>query len=84
MAYMYESQPIAIFDITRAAAEHSDHIYTMAEKLKNAWHQSTKYEPVMKLFKPPNVIVFANMCPQHDKWTAGRVEQIDMEGEKKG
>ena len=50
MAYMYESQPIAIFDITRAAAEHSDHIYTMAEKLKNAWHKSTKYEYVMKLF----------------------------------
>jgi hypothetical protein len=33
----------------------------------------------MKLFKPPHVIVFVNMCPQHDKWTAGRVVQIDME-----
>ena len=51
----------------------------MAKKLKNAWHKSTKHEPVMKLFKPPNVIVFANMCPQHDKLTAGRLEQIDME-----
>ena len=36
-------------------------------------------QPVMKLFKPPHVIVFVNMCPQHDKWTAGRVVQIDME-----
>jgi len=41
-------------------------------------------QPVMKLFKPPHVIVFANMCPQHDKWTAGRVEQIDKKNSFRG
>jgi hypothetical protein len=55
----------------------------MAKKLKNAWHKSTKHEPVMKLFKPPHVIVFANMCPQHDRWTAGRVEGGEGKGDER-
>lgn len=76
MAHMYRKQPIAIFDISRAAAEHSDHVYTMAEKLKDGILSSGKYEGTCKIFRPPHVIVFANFEPDAGKWTPDRVKLI--------
>lgn len=78
MAYQYNKEPIVIFDITRAASEHTDHLYTMAEKLKNGIVTSTKYESCTKIFKPPHVIFFANMSWNREKWTNDRVQEMDL------
>lgn len=78
MAYMYDKQPIVIFDITRAAAEHTDHLYTMAENLKNGIVISTKYETCQKIFKPPHVIFFSNSSWNRDKWSHDRVIETNL------
>lgn len=69
---------IAIFDVTRSAAEHSDHLYTMAEQLKNGAMCNSKYESNMFTFKPPHVIFFANFSWDRSKWSNDRVTEIDL------
>lgn len=78
MAYMYNKERIAIFDITRAQAETSKHLYSVAEKLKNGFINSTKYESCMKRFKPPHVIFFSNSMPETGQWSADRVILINL------
>lgn len=78
MAYAYNKEPIALFDVSRAAAEHSDHLYSMAEKLKNGVVVSTKYESVQKIFSPPHVIFFSNQSWDRSKFTNDRVIEFDL------
>lgn len=78
MAYLYNEQRLVVFDVTRAAAEYTDHLYTMAENLKNGVIVSTKYESVQKLFSPPHVIFFANHSWDRSKWTNDRVKEFDL------
>eukprot|EP00983_Pelagomonas_calceolata_P068625 1150006-Pelagomonas_calceolata.AAC.1 len=83
MCYTYNKEPIAVFDISRAAAEHSDHLYSMAEKLKNGLYLSTKYESRQKVFNPPHVIFFANQHPDYEKWSRDRIKVIDLDKEQR-
>ena len=79
MAFMYNSEPIVCFDVTRAQAEVSDHLYSFAEKLKNGSVISTKYETKAKHFAPPHVVFFANKdCPA-GVFSADRIELIDLD-----
>jgi hypothetical protein len=80
MAYLFKSQPIIIFDITRAAAEKSDHFYTFMEMCKNQSVVSNKYVPVQKFSdKPPHVIFFSNSPPDHGKFSADRLVLINLD-----
>lgn len=79
MAYLYNNQRIAIFDISRAQAEHSSHLYSMAENLKNGYVTSTKYVPKMKRFNPPHVIFFSNSLPEEGKWSQDRIILVDLD-----
>lgn len=72
MAYSFNGHRIVFFDLTRTQAEHMDHIYSFAETLKGGVLYSTKYEPVMKVFAPPWIVVFANICPDMYKWSQDR------------
>jgi len=45
-----------IKDISRATAEHSDHLYSMAEALKDGNFVSTKYQTRSEVFPRPHVI----------------------------
>ena len=58
MAYVYNCEPVAVFDVTRSQAELSDHLYTFAEKLKNGLVVSKKYESRLKRFRSPHVVFF--------------------------
>lgn len=78
MAYAYNKERVVIFDITRAQAEHSDHIYSFAECLKNGYIFSSKYESAAKRFRPPHVIVFANVFPKDGMWSADRAIVMDL------
>ena len=79
MAYMYNCEPIAMFDVTRSQAELSDHLYTFAEKLKNGLVVSKKYESRLKKFRPPHVVFFCNFLPKAGKWSKDRVYLIDLD-----
>lgn len=78
MGYAYDKEPIVLFNITRAQVEHSDHIYTFAEMLKDGYIFSTKYESCSKRFRAPHVIVFANVFPKDGMWSADRAIVWDL------
>lgn len=76
MAYAYNGQRVAFFDVTRTQVDLLDHLMSFAESLKNGRVFSTKYESRMKIFRPPHVVFFANVpCPA-GKWSADRVVEI--------
>lgn len=79
MMYLYNKERIVIFDITRAAADCTNHLYSMAEFLKNGMFTSTKYQPVQKIFAPPHVVFFANFSWDREKWSNDRVKEIDLD-----
>lgn len=72
MSMLYDKEPIVVFDISRSAADYSDHLYSMAESLKNGIIIQTKYETCRKVFNPPHVLFFANKYPDPSKWTRDR------------
>lgn len=69
---------VCMFDITRAQAEHSDHLYSFAEKLKGGYINSTKYESRVLYGKPPHVIFFSNSSWNRDKFSVDRVQEINL------
>lgn len=80
MAYLYNGERIVIFDITRAAAEHSDHLYTMAEQIKNRMVISTKYMSCTKACdEDVHVIFFSNQRPKEGMWSDDRVTLINLD-----
>lgn len=80
MSYLYQGERIVIFDITRAAAEHSKNLYSMAEAIKNRLVVSTKYESCIKACEHNvHVIFFANQRPEEGMWSEDRVTLIDLD-----
>lgn len=79
MIYCYESHPIVIFDVARTQAEYMNHLYDMAERLKNGVLFSTKYESCLKVFKPPHVIFFSNSKPDMHVGTQDRYDILELE-----
>lgn len=80
MAYAYNGERIVIFDISRAAAEHSDHLYSMAEKIKNRLVVSGKYNSCTKVADHKvHVVFFANEHPKDGKWSEDRVKTINLD-----
>jgi len=78
--YMWSQEyRIAVFDITRAAAEHSDHLCSMAEALKDGNFVSTKYQTCFKVFPRPHVVFFSNQLYDADKWSRDRVKLVDLD-----
>jgi hypothetical protein len=74
MAYVHRMVDVCIFDISRSAVEMSDHLYTMAENLKNGVLMNSKYQSKEYSFKPPHVIFFCNQMYQEGKWTGDRIK----------
>lgn len=69
--YIYDFEKIVVINVPR----HFDMAmfnYGILEQFKDGRITSTKYEPVVKKFDPPHVIVFANVPPDTDKMSADR------------
>jgi len=81
MAYVYDSHRVVFFDVSRTQAEHMDHLYDMAEKLKNGSFLSTKYMSVHKMFDPPHVVFFSNAPPMAGKWSDDRLVHHEISAE---
>lgn len=69
---------IAIFDITRGAAEMSTHLYSFAEQLKNGRVVSSKYQSRMLFFPAMHVVFFSNSTWDREKWSHDRVYEVDL------
>jgi len=67
---------VVVFDISRAAMDLSDHIYTMAEKIKSGRVCSTKYNSKMLNFTPPHVVIFSNQTWDRSKFSVDRMKEI--------
>lgn len=80
MAHAYNYERIVLFDVTRTAAEYSDHLYSFAEQLKNGVISSPKYESTAKMFfdQIPHVVFFANRLPDEGKWTEDRCKLYEV------
>lgn len=79
MAYLYNKERIVLFDVSRSAVEVTSHLYGFAEKLKNGWVTSTKYQPVNKCFAAPHVVFFSNAFPDKSKWTKDRYKVYGLQ-----
>jgi len=76
LAYIYSQDPkrVVIFDLPRTLMEKDkmDHLYNLAEQLKNCRLTTTKYESKTIYFPCPHVIFFANFPPDLTKWSGDR------------
>lgn len=80
MCTNYKREKIVCFNITRAAAEFSDHCYTMAEWLKDGFFQKSKWHSCDYIFNPPHVVFFSNSLPDFTgKWSEDRVKIVDLQ-----
>lgn len=79
MTYAYSGQPIVVFDIARSSQEFTDHLYVMAENLKNGITFSGKYDKGQSIFKTPHVIFFSNSYPKDGAWSHDRLKLLDLD-----
>ena len=69
--YLYNSEPIVMFDLARSSVSPMD--MRLVEDLKNGYVISTKYEVRRKIFASPTIIIFSNSLPKsellsNDRW----------------
>lgn len=77
IAYMFQPCKIVCFDISRAID--MDHVnYSVMEDIKNGRLMSSKYMSCVKYFDAPHVVVFANAPPPHGKFSADRLEVVEV------
>ena len=71
IACAYEGQPIAVFDFGRSE-ENNYWLYRCLESMKNGAIFSGKYESMMKLGDPVQVVVMSHVHPEITKLPMGR------------
>lgn len=74
----YSLEPVVLFDIERAAGMEGACNYGVLEMLKNGRGFNTMYEPGMKVWKIPHVVVFSNFPPDQAKLSADRWHIVDI------
>lgn len=77
LAFIYAQNPtkLVVFDLSRTQeANYMDHLYSLAEDLKNGRLTSTKYESKTIYFPIPHVIFLANFAPDLTKWSEDRYD----------
>lgn len=82
LSYIYACKPtsIVVFDLARTLAPEDDgkskldHLYALAETLKNGRLTSTKYDSKTIYFPTPHVLFFSNFPPDYSKWSEDRYD----------
>lgn len=82
IAYIYNYEPIVVFDIARTSEAYIN--YDVMESLKNGRIMSTKYNSCKKRFPSPHIVVFANVAPNfsamsEDRWVIRRFKDGDCD-----
>lgn len=68
----YDGEPVIVMDITRQEGQEKSINYSILETLKNGYGFNTMYDPGLKLWKIPHVIVFSNLPPNIDALSSDR------------
>lgn len=77
IAYMFQPTKIVCFDVSRAVdMEHVN--FSVMEDIKNGRLMSSKYMSCVKYFDTPHVVVFANLPPPHGKFSADRLQIVEI------
>lgn len=79
IAYTWNGENV-IFDYSRSQQNHIN--YEVLENLKNGRILSTKYESIVKKYKRPHIIVFANFKPQVNKLSLDRWAIYEINNDK--
>lgn len=77
IAFAYNYEKIVVFDLTRSDQEFLN--YSLIESFKDGRIFSGKYQSIMKIFKIPRVVIFANWEPDLSKLSKDRWQVIDLE-----
>lgn len=77
VAYAYQNEYIAVFDLPRTCEEYTP--YRTMECLKDGRFFSPKYTSCRKRFKPAKVVIFANFKPDRTKMSDDRWVIYDLE-----
>ncbi len=78
MAYVYQGEPIIVFNLARGI-DPSKIPYEFMEDLKDGEIFSQKYEPCMKEFVAPHIVVLANCLPDFDKLSKDRWQIMNLD-----
>ncbi len=70
IARAYQHKSIVILNLARTPEQYVN--YQVMENIKDGLIWSPKYEPLMKYFKPPHLIVMANQWPEYNKVSLDR------------
>lgn len=71
---------VVTIDLARSTkVEHMEHFYSIAETLKNGVMTVGKYDGGVIWFIPPHIIFFANMAPDHSKWSEDRLVELKLD-----
>lgn len=76
IAYLLDQPKIVVFDIARDAIDHVN--FGVMEDIKNGRVFSPKYESAVKSFDVPHLVVFANCPCPHGKFSADRLQTINL------
>lgn len=77
-AYLFQGQPIVVFDLARTQEDSCKGLYQLAENIKNGHVHSGKYVPVNKTSAGSHVVFFANFPPPEGTFSEDRVNLIDL------
>jgi len=78
-AYLFQGQPIVIFDLARTQEDSCKGLYQLAENIKNGRVHSGKYVPVNKTTAGSHVVFFANFPPPEGTFSEDRIKLLDLE-----
>ena len=78
LAHLYAGQGIVFFDVTRASGPIN---YDIIEKIKNGRLCAFKYNSMVKIFKPPVLVIFSNNKPgvsqlSKDRWNIWQITYL--------
>nr|QGF19391.1 replication associated protein [Antarctic circular DNA molecule] len=74
----YSQEPVVVFDINRAEGKEDQVNYGIMETLKNGMGFNTMYEPCMKIWPSPHVLVFSNFPPKEGKLSVDRLDTVEI------
>lgn len=80
--YIFSKNPakIVVIDIVRATGEGEiNHIYGIAESLKNGRLMISKYDSDTIFFQPPHILFLANFAPDRSKWSDDRLVEVKLD-----
>ena len=68
----YQGEPVVVLDITRQEGNKGEVNYSTLETMKDGYGFNTMYEPGLKIWRVPHVIVFSNIEPDYEQLSADR------------